>query len=314
MNETILVALGGNALIRDGQTGSFDEQLRNAHDVAERLVAALGRETQLVVAHGNGPQVGNLLSQNDVSDERIRQLPLFGCNAASQGLVGALLGLALNNEFARQSRSRRAVPMLTPVVVTANAPINPTKPIGPFYDAEEATQRETAEKAFREDAGRGWRRVVPSPEPERVASADQIRDVVDNGNVPVAVGGGGLPVLDTGENFDYVNAVVDKDLAAARLAQQLEADRLVILTDVEHVMLEYGTEDETAVETLDASTARQHLVDGQFERGSMYEKVKAACQFVESDPDRRATITSLDRCDDALDGTGGTQFVTDDDR
>lgn len=311
MDETILVALGGNALIRDNQKGSFDEQLQNAHDVARRLVDVIGDETRLVLAHGNGPQVGNLLLQNDTSEERVRELPLFGCNAASQGLIGSILSLGFNNLFSRENLSRRAVPMLTPVVVESEEIANPTKPIGSFYSIEEAEEQEKDGVAFKEDAGRGWRRIVPSPPPESVSLTDQIFQILDNGNVPIVTGGGGLPVIENeaGEH-EYVDAVVDKDLAAGHLADQINADRFVILTDVEHVLLNYGTENESVLQQLDPESADKYLSEGHFKRGSMYEKVQAASAFVESNPDRHATITSLDLCAEGLRGNRGTQFET----
>lgn len=310
MGQTIVVALGGNALIHDNQNGSFDEQLQNAHDVADRLMSAIDDDTRLALAHGNGPQVGNLQLQNDVSGDRVRELPLFGSNAASQGLIGSMLGLAFNNLFLRKDMPRRAVPMLTPVIVETEELSDPTKPIGPFYTAKEAQRQETDKIVFHEDAGRGWRRVVPSPEPDTVALTDEIVEIIDNGDVPIVTGGGGLPILETdvGE-FEYVDAVVDKDLAAAQLADQIDADRLVILTDVEHVLLNYGTDDETALREIDSEKAREYLDDGHFERGSMYEKVQAACNFVENGSNRNATITSLERSTEAIEGTGGTQIA-----
>lgn len=309
MTETILVALGGNALVRPDETGTFDQQVSNARDIADCVAEATADGDRVVVTHGNGPQVGNVLLQNDAADSGAQQMPLFACSAESQGLIGAALALAFDSAFRRRSVDSCAVPILTPVIVEEDDLGEATKPVGPFYSESEARQRQRQEDAvFREDAGRGWRRVVPSPDPKAVRCAEQIKRILERGDVPIAAGGGGLPVTRSGDGYQYVDGVVDKDLAAAQLAIELGVDRLIILTDVSHVLLNYGTPDEERLEQVDRETAREYLEAGHFERGSMYEKVEAICQFLESDGGSQGVIASLDQCRDALKGDAGTRF------
>lgn len=308
MTETVLVALGGNALVRPDEDGRFEQQVENASGVADTVARAVDGGTGVVVTHGNGPQVGNVLLQNDAEVTGAQRMPLFACGAASQGIIGAALALAFENAFRRMGVDTAAVPMLTPVLVSDSGLGEATKPVGPFYSESEARQRQQQdETVFKEDAGRGWRRVVPSPDPERIRCADQVRHALERGNVPIAAGGGGLPLADGEDGYEFVDAVVDKDLAAARLAGQLRVDRLVILTDVSHVYLDYGTPHQERLTEVTQRTARRYQSEGHFERGSMYEKIEAVCRFLEAGGSE-AIIASLDDVENALHGNAGTRF------
>jgi len=303
MIKTVLVALGGNALVRKSEAGGFDQQVGNASQIAEVVADLVDSGTSVVVTHGNGPQVGNVMLQNDA--EGAQPMPLFACGAQSQGLIGAALTLAFDSVFRRRGLETCTATMLTPVVVDDADLGEPTKPVGSFYTETEANRKDGQ---FREDAGRGWRRVVQSPDPVDVRCTDRIQGVLDQGDVPVAAGGGGLPVRETERGYEYVDGVIDKDLTAALLAEQLGVDRFVILTDVPKVCLDYGTPDERAVDRLDLASARAYQSDGHFERGSMYEKIEAVCQFLEGEAAADAVIASLDDVEDAVAGRAGTTF------
>jgi len=309
MTETVLVALGGNALVRPGEVGNFDQQVENARGIADAVAELLANDVRVVVTHGNGPQVGNVMIQNEVDETEAPQMPLFACAAASQGIIAAALSLAFESAFQRKSIDSIPVLMLTPVIVSDVDDDEPTKPVGPFYSESEAEQRHQKNTVvFKEDAGRGWRRVVPSPSPERIRCTDQVQYALENGNVPITTGGGGLPLTSGDDGYEYVDAIVDKDLTAAQLGAELKVDRLVILTDVSHVYLNYGEHDETRLTDVDCATARRYQTAGQFERGSMYEKIEAVCQFIESGG-KEAIIGSLDDVTDALKGNAGTRFT-----
>ncbi len=309
MAERIVLAVGGNALLGASEARTFDQQLHTARRIADHIAVALADGTEVVLTHGNGPQVGDGMLRNETADESTPRLPLFALSAESQGFIGALLLLALEDALRARGLNSHAIPLLTTVVVDEASIGEPTKPVGPFYtDGQAAERSQRDDETYLSDAGRGWRRVVPSPQPASVPSASQIERIVESGDVPIALGGGGLPVVAGPAGYQYINGVVDKDLAAAQLAAQLAADRLLILTDVSHVALNYGTPQETRLETVDCEAARRYQTQGHFHRGSMYEKVEAVCRFLESGAGTRATITSLDHCHAALVGSAGTTF------
>jgi carbamate kinase len=313
MSETVLVALGGNALVRPDDAGTFDQQVANAREIADYVAGAVESDMRVVLSHGNGPQVGNILMQNEGADADAQEMPLFACGAQSQGLVGAALSLALDSAFRRQNSDRCAVPILTPVVVDGDDVEEATKPVGPFYsEADALARQETDGTVFREDSGRGWRRVVPSPEPEEIRCTTQVEQILASENVPIAAGGGGLPITLDDDGYRYVNGVVDKDLAAGQLASELGVDRFVILTDVSHVWLDFDTPRAKKLEQVSRSTAREYQAAGHFGRGSMYEKVEAVCRFLEATAETEAVIASLDESHAAIEGDAGTRFEQDD--
>lgn len=312
--ETILVAMGGNALQDPDSDGTYDEQQRTASATATRVVDLLEANGRLVLTHGNGPQIGSIVRQNLEAADVTPPMPLFANGAQSQGLIGFMLQVALLSELSRRDIDATVVPMVTPVAVDPADPAfdDPTKPIGPFLDEEQAgALGDAMGLQVRYFEGRGYRQVVPSPEPVDVYGADVVERILAAGDIPIVAGGGGVPIVETDDgSFEGVNAVIDKDYASAHLGSQLDVDTFVVLTDVPQVSLNYGTDDQEDCSMLTVETARGYLADGQFPRGSMYEKVEACCRFVESGDWRRAVITNLDDVEAALAGDAGTTIET----
>lgn len=313
--KTVVVALGGNALLQPGQKGTFEEQMENVYHAAEQLAAmVLSEKYRLVITHGNGPQVGNLLLQNEAAKHLVPPMPMDVCGAESQGMIGYMIQQALHNVLSQRGRTDiPVVTVVTRVLVDKNDPAfqNPTKPVGPFYTKEEA-QRLRAEKGWHvvEDAGRGWRRVVPSPNPKAIVEREAIRLLVASGAIVIASGGGGIPVIQEDGVYRGVEAVIDKDLAGARLAEDVGAQLFLILTDVDRVRLSFRTPNEVALSRMTVSEATRYLAEGHFAKGSMEPKVKACVQFVEAGGEI-ALIASLNQATAALEGRAGTQIVRD---
>lgn len=310
MSETVILAIGGNALAPAG-LGEFADQESRARGVAETAVRMIGEGVRLVVVHGNGPQVGALAMAQEAVSREIPAQPLFVLGAMTQGQLGYLLAQAIGDTLATRGLPRSVAAVMTQVVVDADDPAfaRPTKPIGPFFSEGRARRLASARGwSVAEDAGRGWRRVVASPEPVEVVEAGEIRSLLDAGEVVVACGGGGVPVARVGEDLVGVDAVIDKDFAAALVGRVVGATSLLLLTGVEKVLLDFGTPRERPVDVMTVAEARAHLADGQFPPGSMGPKVEAAVQFVEGGGGR-ALITSMERAADALAGRTGTRIV-----
>jgi len=311
--KVIVVALGGNAILQPGQRGTFEEQMRNVHTTCEQLAQMVeSGEYEIVVTHGNGPQVGNILLQNEVGKDVAAPMPLFVCGAESQGLIGLMMQQNLGNLLAEHGKGDIPIAtIVTQVVVDKDddAFVHPTKPVGPFYDEQEAKKLET-EKGYdvREDAGRGWRRVVPSPDPIEIFEKEAIRQLVDARSIVIASGGGGIPVVKKDGKLEGVDAVIDKDLAGERLAVDVGASIFMVLTDVDSVRLNYNTPDEKALSRITVDEAKEYHADGHFAKGSMEPKVRAAIRFVEAGGEK-AVITSLDKAFDALEGRAGTTIT-----
>jgi carbamate kinase len=314
MPRTVVVALGGNAITRAGQAGTHAEQAANAGAMAATVCALRDAGWSVIVVHGNGPQIGCLSIQQDAACDTVPVQPLFCLGAMTQGQLGSLLTLALHD--ACGDRLPAVVSVVTHVVVAADDPAfaRPTKPIGPFFSEEEA-RRLAAERNWTvaPDADRGFRRMVASPRPLRFLENEAIAELVERGMLVVAAGGGGVPVVEDGSAYRGVDAVVDKDLAAQRLATQLGAEALVLVTDVAQVMLDYGTTQARPVATMTVDEAEHYLDDNQFPAGSMGPKVQAAIAFVRAGG-RTAVITNAERAarslDAAVDGsTVGTRIV-----
>jgi carbamate kinase len=311
--KLVVVALGGNAILQPGQRGTFEEQMKNVHVTCEQLTHMVeSGKYKVVVTHGNGPQVGNILLQNEVGKDVAAPMPLYVCGAESQGLIGYMIQQTLTNLLAKKGRGDIPVAtIVTQVVVDAKdeAFVHPTKPVGPFYSAEEA-QRLKTEKGYdvREDAGRGWRRVVASPDPVEIVEKEAIRQLVAARSIVIASGGGGIPVLRENGQLRGVDAVIDKDLAGERLAVDVGASILVILTDISQVKLHYKTPQEKGLTQITVAEAKKYHAEGHFAKGSMEPKVRAAIRFIESGGER-AIITSLDKATDALDGKAGTTIT-----
>lgn len=311
--KTVVVALGGNAILQPGQKGTYEEQMANVHVTCEQLAHMVeSGEYRVVVTHGNGPQVGNLLLQNEAGKEVAAPMPLFALGAESQGFIGLMIQQNLGNLLAEQGNGDIPVAtIVTQVVVDKDDPAfaNPTKPVGPFYSEEEAKALE-ADKGYnvREDAGRGWRRVVPSPNPIEINEKDAIRYLVEAKALVIASGGGGIPVIRENGKLVGVDAVIDKDLAGERLAVDVGASIFMVLTDVDSVRLNYKTPDEKVLSKVTIAEAKKHAEEGHFAKGSMEPKVRAAVRFVEAGGEK-AIITSLDQAVAALEGKAGTTIT-----
>ena len=305
--ETVVLAVGGNALLRPGDRGTAKEQMLRARETAENIYP-LFKKFKIVVTHGNGPQVGAILLQNENSKNIVPPMPLDICGAMSQGEIGYMLTQSFHNVLEEKRIDKRIVVILTRVLVDKNDPAfkNPTKPIGPFYSEEEA-KKLAKEKGWHviEDSGRGWRRVVPSPEPIEIVEKRAIRSLIDEGFVVIAVGGGGIPVIKEDGNFVGVEGVIDKDLASATLGKDISADRLIILTSVDRVYLNFGKTNQRAIEKMSVEEARKYMKEGHFKKGSMYPKILASIRFLEHGG-KEVLITSPEKIQEALDGENGT--------
>ena len=307
MAERIVIALGGNAL---GKTPT--EQLSLVRETARPLVDLVEKGYELVIGHGNGPQVGMINLAMEYSAQKGGStpfMPFAECGAMTQGYIGYHLQQALQRELNRRGIKKNAVTLVTQVVVDENDPgfLHPTKPVGCFYTRDQA-EKMAANKGltFMEDAGRGYRRVVPSPIPKRIVEIEVVEQLVRSGAVVITVGGGGIPVVEQGHGLQGVEAVIDKDRASSLLARELRADRLIILTAVDRVCVNFGKPDQAALSEMSLADCARYIAEGQFAPGSMLPKVEACMDFVASIPGGRALITSLSRASDALEGKTGT--------
>lgn len=310
MTPTTIFAVGGNALAPAGGLDA-EGQRERARGVADQVVAIAQQGRRVVVVHGNGPQVGALAIAQEAVARELPPQPLFALGAMTQGQLGCLLADAIGEAQRAQGAEMRVAALMTRVVVDEADPAfaAPTKPIGPFFPEGRARRlSESRGWTVAEDAGRGWRRVVPSPVPIEVVEWPEVHTLLDAGDVVIAGGGGGVPVSRRGEALVGVEAVIDKDFTAALIGSLLRADDLLLLTGVERVMLGFGTPAERAVDTLTVAEARAHMAEGEFPPGSMGPKIAAAIRFVE-DGGSRAIITSLERGAEALAGHAGTRVV-----
>ena len=311
-DKLIVIALGGNALLRRGQKGTFEEQYRNVKETVTKIADLIERGYKIVMTHGNGPQVGATLLRHEAAKSIVPALPLDACGAETQGFIGYMIQQALRNELKSRGIDKYVVTIITRVIVDKHdlAFQNPTKPIGPFYSKEEAAKvkEQKPELVIKEDAGRGYRRVVPSPDPKIIAERSAIRALVDAGFVVVACGGGGIPIIEENGLAVGVEAVIDKDLGAQRLATLIGANILVILTDVEGAYINYGTPKQELIREASSGKLKNYLREGQFKEGSMAPKVEAAIRFVESGGER-AIIAALGSLTEALEAKTGTQVV-----
>lgn len=305
----IVVALGGNALQAEGKPATAQSQLEVVHETTKYLVDIVENGHELIIVHGNGPQVGRIVIQNELADSTTPAMPFDVCDAMSQGMIGYHIQQAMEEEFMRRSMKKDVASIVTQVIVDPKDPAfaNPTKPIGPFYSQAEA-EKIASEKGYVmvDDAGRGYRRVVASPKPVEIVEKHVIELLVEQGVVPIACGGGGVPIVVEDGHYKGVAAVIDKDFAAQTLASELKADLLVILTAVERVAIHFGTPQQETVAEMSVNLAKQYISEGHFPAGSMLPKVEAAIQFVEENPGKRALIAALERAEAALKGESGT--------
>jgi carbamate kinase len=311
MSKLVLVAVGGNALIRAGQKGTAQEQFENAVDTAAAIVRLIKAGYRVVLTHGNGPQVGAMLTRSEMAAAYAYRMPLDCCVASTQGEIGYVLQYAMWQAMQAAGLNTPVVSLVTQVLVDSRDPAfqKPTKPIGPFYTRDVAERyRDLFDWHVTEDSNRGYRRVVPSPEPKEIVELEAIRACVDRGLVVIAGGGGGIPVFNDHDISKGVEAVIDKDHTSAVLAHQLDADIFVVATDVEKVCLHYKKPNQRQLERLTVEECRRYLAEGQFPPGSMGPKIHAAAVFVER-TGKEAIITNHDHMFDAIHGQGGTRVV-----
>lgn len=309
MTRRIVIALGGNALQTGKGEATAEAQLEVVKKTCEYIAQISKEGYEIGVVHGNGPQVGRIVMASEAAKDVTPSMPFDVCGAMSQGYIGYHIQQCLKYALNRDNRNIPVVTTATQVIVDVNDPAfdNPTKPIGPFYSEEEAKELEkTKGWTMKEDAGRGWRRVVASPIPKRIVEIDAVKQLWDN-SIVITCGGGGVPVIERIDGrLEGVAAVIDKDYAAELLAEEVEADILMILTEVEKVSLNFGKPDQKDLDGLTLADAAKYSEEGQFPAGSMLPKVQAAMKFVRRYPEKRAIITSLDKAVEALEGKTGT--------
>ncbi len=311
MRKLAVVAIGGNAIIRAGQRGTTEEQLKNADETCRQIVGLVQENYAIVLTHGNGPQVGAALMRSELAATQVYTHALDVCDAETQGSMGYLLQVSMRRNLAQVGLERSVATVITQVLVDRNDPAfeNPTKPIGPFYSREEALRRqEEFGWVMVEDADRGYRRVVPSPTPLDIVELDVIQTCVEHGIITIAVGGGGIPVIQVGGDLVGVEAVIDKDRASALLGKLLKSEMLVIPTAEEYVYLNYRKPGQRPLQRMTLSEAGAYSRDGQFPPGNMGPKIESAIDFLENGG-REVIITTPEKIVDALHGRTGTHIV-----
>jgi carbamate kinase len=308
----VVIAIGGNSLIKDNQHLTVLDQYKAVGETAHHIVPIVRQGYRVVVTHGNGPQVGFILLRSELARDVLHQVPLASCVADTQGAIGYQIAQTLQNEFHLQGMQQDVVTVVTQVVVDADDPgfQNPTKPIGPFMTAEEAYEHQHADGwVVGEDANRGWRRLVPAPAPLEIIELQPIRKLLDGGSLVIAVGGGGIPVVRAADGtLSGRDAVIDKDAASRVLASELGASVMIMSTNVDKVALNFGTDDHEDLHVMTIADCRRHLADGHFASGSMQPKIEAAVDFLERGGER-VIITRPHHLEEALEGKYGTHIV-----
>lgn len=311
--KTAVVAIGGNAIIQEGQKGTLEEQFENVKLSCDPIIDLIEEGYNVVLTHGNGPQVGNSLLRQEAAKALVPSYPMDACGAETQGLLGYVIKQSLENRMIERNVDKKVVSVITQVLVDKNDKgfLDPTKPVGPFFSLEE---KEIMEKkkgyAMKEDSGRGYRRVVASPRPLNILEKDAIKALSDNGFVVIAAGGGGIPVIQDGHKMKGVEAVIDKDYASSLLAREIGAELLIMLTGVEQVAVNFGKPTQQFLSQMTLKEATQYAEEGQFPAGSMGPKMDAAMEFVKGSK-QTALITSIGKLKDAVAGKTGTKIITD---
>ena len=311
MHKKIVIALGGNAI--QTTDGSAETQKQAIRKTMQTLKPLFNTDYDIVISNGNGPQIGSLLIQQATADSpQTPAMPLDVCGAMTQGMIGFWIETEVNRVLAEVNSDRKAGTVITRVEIDENDPrmSNPTKPIGPFYTEAQVEQQKAQypNSVYKEDAGRGYRKVVPSPLPISILEHELISTLVENNNIIVACGGGGVPVVKRGDTYEGVEAVIDKDFASERLAQLIDANTLMILTSVENVYINFNEPNQEKLTDIDVESLKRYAQEGKFAEGSMLPKIEAAIDFVENGEGRRAVITNLDKAYEAFKGEVGTQI------
>ena len=309
----ILVSLGGNAILQRGQKGTIEEQAANVQNTAKHLARLLRRGEKIAITHGNGPQVGNILLQNEIAKDTLPAMPLDVCGAESQGMIGYLLQRAMRSELETGGPNLPVTTIISQTLVDPKDPAfkNPTKPVGPFYNAAESSELERLKGWHMiSDSGRGYRRVVPSPTPLDILEKETIVRLYEAGALVISAGGGGIPVIRQRDGkLKGVEAVLDKDRTAALLAKIITADTLLILTDVDRVAINYGKPSQKSLDRMTVQDCKKYLTEGQFPPGSMGPKIESAVDFLSNSEGKRVVIASLENAEGALEGTAGTTIT-----
>ena len=313
-DKTILVALGGNAILQPGQFASYENQLNNVKTSCKVLARLVKQGYRLIITHGNGPQVGNIIRQNEEATSIIPAMPMDVCSAESQGFIGYMTQQSMMNELIKLDVEIPVVTFITRVEVDEkdSAFKNPTKPIGMFYGEEQA-QELMKEKQWilKSDANRGWRRVVPSPKPINIVETKSIKKLIEEGNIVIACGGGGIPVIKCEDDtYKGIEAVIDKDRSGCKLAEQAEADMFIILTDVENACINYGKENQKSLGKVSVEELEKYIQKDEFSKGSMLPKIESAMEFVKR-TDGISIICALDKAELAIEGKAGTIVAMD---
>ena len=312
MAETLVIALGGNAITRPGEPGTIPQQFAHTAETLEHLIPLFRTEARIAITHGNGPQIGNILIRVEEGERRVPRLPLDTCVSDSQGGMGYMIQRVALELFRREGIDRSAATVITQVLVNEGDPnlVHPTKPVGPFYEAAEIARirQDKPHWELREIEPGRWRRVVASPRPLRILEESAIRALLDAGVVTIACGGGGIPVAWEGDRLVGVEGVIDKDRASSLLAVDLGAERLIIVTSVDRVALRYGSSNPCWLDVLTIEQARRHLAAGEFPPGSMGPKIEAALEFV-ARGGRECIITSAEQAARAVRGEAGTHII-----
>ncbi|MGD0979274.1 MAG: carbamate kinase [Candidatus Bathyarchaeia archaeon] len=311
MRNVAVVAIGGNSLIKDKNHQTVPDQFEATRETCTHIASMIEQGWKVVITHGNGPQVGFILLRSELASNVLHTVPLDSCGADTQGAIGYMIQQCLYNEFKRRGIKTSVVSVVTQTLVEKNDPAfqNPTKPIGPFYDKQKAEKyRKERGWDIMEDAGRGWRRVVPSPIPVKIIEQDVIKALVNKGIVVVAVGGGGIPVIEQGGKLKGAEAVIDKDYASALLAVGIKADLFLISTAVEKVALNFGEPNQKSLDKMTLTEAKEYLERGHFPAGSMGPKIEAIISYLEHGG-KEALITNPENLERALRGETGTRIV-----
>ncbi|NLM03413.1 MAG: carbamate kinase [Clostridiales bacterium] len=311
MKKVAVIAIGGNAIIQADEKGTLEEQFNNILGACDPIIDLIEEGYTVVLAHGNGPHVGNALLKVEAASKKIPPITLDICGAETQGSIGYMIQQCVYNRMRKRNISKNIATIVTQVVVDKNdsAFQNPTKPIGPFYTKERAEEiLKEKDIDIIEDSGRGYRQVVASPEPLEIIEKDAIKTLVEQDFVVITIGGGGIPVIRENGNLKGIEAVIDKDRASALLAEEIDADYLILLTAVEQVAINYNTDNQRSLDRLSVSEAEEYLKAGQFPPGNMGPKIQSAIKFVKNS-EGEAIITSIDKLQEAIKGKTGTRII-----